>query len=181
MNLSTKMKHIRIFKEILLILILFVGGVLGNFGCCTYSFSGASVPEHLKTIAIPVAEDRSGAGIPGLRELLTEQLINKFIEDNSLQVAERTTANAILECTVVSFSDAPAIVSAGENIELRRVTVIVKVSYKDLIKRQTIFDKNFSNYGDYPPGGTVNERQTAIETAVDKISEDILLGVVSGW
>ena len=104
-----------------------------------------------------------------------------FIEDNSLQVAERTTANAILECTIVSFSDAPAIVSAGENIELRRVTVIVKVAYKDLIKRQTIFDKNFSNYGDYPPGGTVNERQTAIETAVDKISEDILLGVVSGW
>ena len=181
MNLSTKMKHIRIFKEILLILALFVAGVLSNFGCCAYSFSGASVPEHLKTIAIPVAEDRSGAGIPGLRELLTEQLINKFIEDNSLQVAERRTSNAIIECTIITFSDAPAIVSAGENIELRRVTVIVKVSYKDLIKRQTIFDKNFSNYGDYPPGGTVNERQTAIETAVDKISEDILLGVVSGW
>lgn len=161
--------------------LLFVAAALTNFGCCTYSFSGASVPEHLKTIAIPVAEDRSGAAIPGLREILTQEIINKFIEDNSLQVAERTNANAVLESTIVGFADAPSIVSAGETIELRRVTVTVKVIYKDMVKRQTIFDKNFSNYGDYPPGGSTNERQTAIDTAVDKISEDILLAVVSGW
>jgi hypothetical protein len=180
-NTSQKRRLELILKKYLLLLLLFVAVALTNFGCCTYSFSGASVPEHLKTIAIPVSEDRSGAGIPGLRELLTQDIINKFIEDNSLQVTERTNANALLECTIVGFTDAPSIVSAGENIELRRVTVTVKVIYKDMIKRQTIFDKNFSNYGDYPPGGSTNERQTAINTAVDKISEDILLGVVSGW
>ena len=163
------------------IIFLFTAPLLINFGCCTYSFSGASVPEHLQTIAIPVSEDRSGAGIPGLRELLTDDIINKFIDDNSLQVTERSTANALLECTIISFTDAPSIVSAGENIQLRRVTINAKVVYKDMVKRKTIFDKNFSNYGEYPPGGAANERETAIETAIDKISEDILLSVVSGW
>ena len=160
--------------------------VMGSFlfiftGCCTYSFTGSSVPEHLKTVAIPVAEDRSGAGIPGMREKLTEDLITQFIDDNSLQVTERSKADAILECTIVSVKDVPSIVSAGENVSQRRLTVTVQVKYKDLVKRITVFDKNFSNYGDYVPGGTENDRVSAAEVALDKISEDVLLAVVSGW
>lgn len=164
-----------------ILIILFVITTLVNFGCCAYSFTGASVPVHLETIAIPVAEDRSGSSIAGLREQLTEELIQKFIDDNSLQVTERTTANATLECVITSVADAPAIVSAGEEITLRRITLTVKVTYKDLVQRTTIFDKNFSNYGDYEPAGATSTRESAITDAVDKISEDILLAVVSGW
>lgn len=169
------------FLITLLLIVLFVTIGLITFGCCTYSFTGASVPEHLKTIAIPVAEDRSPAAIPGLRESLTDDLIRKFIDDNSLQVTERTTANASLECIITSVTDAPAIVSAGEEISSRRLTITVKVSYKDLVQRKTIFEKDFTNYGDYTPADVTNNRDNAIQTAIDKISEDILLAVVSGW
>ena len=55
-------------------LLLFISFSLSNIRCCIYSFTGAAVPTHLKTIAVPVADDRSGAGEPGLRELLTNQL-----------------------------------------------------------------------------------------------------------
>ena len=149
--------------------------------CCVYSFTGSSVPAHLKTISIPVVEDRSGAGIPGLREMLTQELINRFIDDNSLQVTERTQADALLECTIISFIDAPAIVTAGENVEQRRVTITVQVIYKDLVKKINVFDNKFSNYGDYQSGTDQSLREEASNTAVDKIAEDILLAVVSGW
>jgi hypothetical protein len=165
----------------LIIALLFSTGLLLNFNCCSYSFTGASVPQHLKTIAIPIAEDRSPAAIPGIRELLTDELIQKFIDDNSLQVAEGTTADAILECIITNVTDAPSIVSAGEQITSRRLTVTVKVVYKDLVKKTNIFDQNFTNYGDYVPGTGINDREPAIGTALDKISEDILLAVVSGW
>ncbi|RPI63568.1 MAG: hypothetical protein EHM44_04810 [Ignavibacteriales bacterium] len=162
--------------------LLFVVLIAINFtSCCAYSFTGASVPEHLKTIAIPIADDRSGSGEPGLREILTQKLIQKFIDDNTLQVSERTSANAILECSIVSLSDAPAIVSAGENIASRRVTIGVKVIYRDLVKRTSIFEKTFSNYSDYPAGDPITGRQTAIDAAIELISEDILLDTVSGW
>lgn len=167
---------------IALLNLLFVGVIAINFtSCCAYSFTGASVPEHLKTIAIPIADDRSGSGEPSLREKLTQKLIQKFIDDNTLQVSERTSANALLECSVVSLSDAPAIVSAGESVTSRRVTIGVKVVYRDLVKRKTVFEKTFSNYSDYPSSDPVNGRTTAIETALDLISEDILLDTVSGW
>ena len=167
-------------KSIFFILLFGTGAVI-NFGCGAYSFTGASVPAHLKTIAIPVADDKSPAAIPGLRELLTENLIQKFISDNSLQVTERSLANATLECVVTSVTDAPAIVSAGEQISSRRLTINVKVIYKDLVQKKTIFENNFTNYGDYVPGEATNQRDDAITVAVDKLSEDILLAVVSGW
>ena len=167
---------------LLIILCLFITSMVLNFsGCCVYSFTGASVPEHLKTIAIPIVDDRSGGGEPGLREKITEVLTQKFIDDNTLQVTDKTTANAILECTVVSLTDAPAIVSAGEQIATRRITISVQVVNKDLVKRKTIFEKTFSNYGDYPSGGSIDSRKNAIEEAIEKITQDILLDTVSGW
>ena len=93
----------------------------------------------------------------------------------------RTQADAQLECTIVSFTDAPSILGAGENVEQRRVTITVQVIYKDLVKKVNVFDNNFTNYGDYKPGTVANERVVASEVAVEKISEDILLAVVSGW
>ena len=70
-------------------LLIFVSG-------CVYSFSGSSVPKHLKTIAIPLFEDQSGFGEPGLKENFTTSLINLFVNDNSLEVADRNTADSIL-------------------------------------------------------------------------------------
>ena len=167
--------------KFLIFSLLFVTSAVINFGCGSYSFTGASVPAHLKTIAIPIAEDKSPAAIPGLRELLTDNLIQKFIRDNSLQVTERSTANATLECVITSVTDAPAIVSAGEQISARKVTITVRVLYKDLVMKKTVFEKDFSGFGEYVPAQTTNERENAIEIAVNYISEDILLAVVSGW
>ncbi len=162
--------------------LLFVILIAINFvGCCAYSFTGASVPKHLKTIAIPIADDRSGSGQPGLSQTLTQDLIQRFIDDNSLQVADRTNANSILECTIVSINDAPAVVSAGENIASRRITIGVKATFRDLVQRKTIFDKTFTNYSDYPTSDPVQGRIEAINSALNKISDDILLDTVSGW
>ena len=165
----------------MILTLLFGTSTVINFGCGSYSFTGSSVPSHLKTIYVPVAQDKSPAAIPGLRELLTDNLIQKFINDNSLQVSGAANANATLDCVIVSVTDVPAIVSAGEEISARKVTINVRVLYKDLVMKKTVFEKDFSGFGEYVPGQTTNERQNAIEIAVNYISEDILLAVVSGW
>lgn len=162
--------------------ILFVLIVLFNLSACNYSFTGASVPSYLKSISIPIFTDRSGSGEFDLSDKLTKQVIQRFIEDNTLAVSDRLNSDALLEGTVVSFNDSPSVVSGGENVTTRRITLTVKVVYKDLVKKKTIFERNFSNYGDYTVTGDITTvRKNAIETAIDKISEDILLGVVSNW
>lgn len=170
-------------NKLITFFLLFFGLIMINFvGCCPYSFTGASTPEHLKSIAIPVADDRSGSGEPGLRELLTSKLNQKFIEDNTLRVTDRTSANSILECVISSVTDLPFVVRPGETetVSLRKLTISVKVTYKDLVKRKIVFEKQFSQFGSYSPGN-LTERDAAKEEAINKITEDILLDTVSGW
>lgn len=165
-----------IIEFILLLSVVFI------LQSCSYSFSGASVPSHLKTISIPVFKDNSGSGEFDLNRRLSNQLIQKFIDDNTLLVSDRLNSDSILEGTIVALSDAPSVVSGGEKVTSRRITITVRTVYKDLFKKQTIFDKSFSNYGDYIVGGDITlVRKEAIESAIDKIAEDILLGVVSNW
>ena len=146
---------------------------------CVYSFTGSSVPKHLKTIAIPLFEDQSGFGEPGLKENFTTSLINLFVNGNSLEVADRNTADSMLEGSIIAIQDAPSVISPGEQVSSRRVTVNVHVTFQDLKLRKKMWEKDFSNWGEYnPSGGT---RTGALTQAVNKVTEDILIETVSGW
>ncbi|MCU7497353.1 MAG: LptE family protein [Ignavibacteria bacterium] len=174
-----------IYKNMRSIGLLFVIMFVSNFSGCFYSFTGASVAPHLKTVAIPVAEDRSGVGEINLREQFTSKLIQAFNNDNTLRVAEKSGASALLECSIVSFNDAPAVIAASgnnrENVATRRITITVRVLFKDLVKKRTISEKNYSNYGDYTTENIAANRPAGIQTALDRITEDILIGTVSNW
>lgn len=155
-----------------------------NFGGCVgcpYSFSGASVPPHLRTIAIPYTEDKSGAAEPGLREKFTENLTKKFIDDNNLKITDKTRADAVLETIIASVSDANSVISGGETVTSRRITVYVQAVFRDMVKKKTVYEKQFSNYGDYASSSGREGRNDAIQKAIEKITDDILLETVSGW
>ena len=165
----------------IIVFVLLSSGIV-NLHSCSYSFTGASVPSHLKTISIPTFSDKSGSGEFDLNRKLSSQLIQKFIDDNTLLVSDRLNSDSILEGTIVTLSDTPSVVSGGEKVTSRRITITVRTVYKDLVKKQTVFEKNFSNYGDYVVGGDITlVRKQAIDSAIEKITEDILLGVVSNW
>jgi hypothetical protein len=148
---------------------------------CPYSFTGASVASHLKTIAIPLFDDQSGLGEAGLREQFTTALTNLFISDNSLQIADKSSADSILEGVIDPINDAPLVVSQGENVSRRRITFTVRCTYQDKIKRKKVWEKTFSQTGDYDSGGGLSQRNAGLQDAMKKVTEDILLETVSGW
>jgi Lipopolysaccharide-assembly len=176
---TSKWKIGKFNNSVFSILIIFNFSFLIFLSGCAYSFSGSSVPKHLKTIAIPLFEDQSGFGEPGLKESFTTTLINLFVNDNSLQVAERNTADSILEGSIVTVLDAPSIISPGEQVTTRRVTINVHVTYQDLKLRKKVWEKKFSNWGEYTTSSET--RTVALTQAVNKVTEDILIETVSGW
>src|SRR5512133_843351 len=107
---------------------VFVLGVAG----CAYSFTGASVPPHLKTVAIPLVDDQSGFGEPGLREYFTNQRTTLFINDNSLEEADRTHDDSMLEGTIAGVQDAPAVIQPGEQVAKRRITMNARFAFQDM-------------------------------------------------
>jgi hypothetical protein len=149
---------------------------------CTYSFKGGSVPSHLKTVAIPIVEDQSGYGDPSLRDLFTQKLMERFTNDNTLQLAERNSADCMLEGAVTDVKDAPEVLQgSSEQVTLRKITVTVRMTFQDLRLRKKVWEKSFSNWGNYPSGGGLTQRNEGVQIAVEKLTEDILNDTVAGW
>ena len=148
---------------------------------CSYSFRGGTVPPHLSTVAIPVVNDVSGYSDPSLRERFTQELTNAFITDASLELADRSNADALLDGTIVEVRDAPNVLQGGEQVAQRRVTVRVRMVFHDLKLRKEVWQKDFTSYGDYSSGGGLTKRQDGIDEAIRKLTEDILNETVAGW
>lgn len=158
--------------------ILFCAFSMVMFGSC-YSFTGASVAPHLKTVAIPLFEDVSGFGEAGLREKFTQKLIELFRSDNNLEIGERLTSDSIIEGSISAIVDAPSVIGGNNIVKTRRVTVTVHASYTDMKLRKKVWERDFSNWGEYTQGQQT--RDVALADAVNKVAEDILLETVSGW
>ncbi len=161
------------------ILALFITGIIVS--ACTYSFTGASIPPHLETIAIPIAADRTSKGEATLSDDFTNELVTKFLDDNSFQITSKDKADCLLECTLTRINEKPETFST-EAITQNKLTVTAKVVYRDLVMKKVVFNKSFSNFANYnTDGDQVQARLDAIQTAIDKLTEDILLAVVSNW
>jgi len=148
---------------------------------CTYSFKGGSAPTNLKTIVIPVIDDQSGFGDPTLRDSFTQKIVKEFTNDNSLQVTDRNSADSMLEMVITDVKDEPLALQGGENVSTRRITVSVRATFQDLKQRKKLWEKTFSQYGDYPSGGGLTQRTVGVNDAVSKLTEDILNDTVAGW
>jgi hypothetical protein len=148
-------------------------------GC--YSFTGASIPAHLKTVGIPLATDNSGFGRSEMRQELTEFLIQKFTREGSLQVRDRSVSDALLDVTISRIADDPVAVKAGEELTRKRATIYVQVTYRDMKMQKLMWDRTFQQFADYDVSAGLEGLNTALRNAEEKLAEDILLAVISNW
>lgn len=173
------MKHLRTVQNTLYFCIVVLVSL--SMSGCPYSFTGASVPQHWKSIALPLFEDDSNYGQPSLPEDLTNALIEKVQRDNTLQLADGK--NASVECTgrIVSVvADKPIAVEAGAQATEMQVDITVEVTLFDNVKNKQVWKKSLNAFGTYPTGG-LTEREAGLKEAVDKLTDDLLLEIISAW
>jgi len=161
--------------------IVLIGSMILALTGCRYSFSGGSVPANLKTISIPIVQDQSGFGDPLFKDRFTEQLVQRFTNDGSLTLADRTNADSALETVITGVRESATVVKPGEDVSQRRITITARVSFTDLKLRKKLWERDFSQWGDFPSGATLTQRDEGIQEAIRKLTEDILNETVAGW
>lgn len=149
-------------------------------GC--YSFSGASIPPHLNTVAVPLFDDTSQAGIAEIRERITRSLINKIESQSTLSIeADPDRADSVLRGAIVSYSDEPSqLGGANERAVTNRITIVLKADFDDQVKNTKLFSQTFVGFADYRVGN-YTDQQEAINSAYDMAVDDLFNRMISNW
>ena len=156
---------------------LIFGAILAyQFGCGPYSFSSSGA-SHLKTVTVPIFQDQTSEF--GIKEKLTDEVIDQFTRDNTLRLSDRRNADSLIEGRIVNVADRAGAFTRDESVRDIKVFITVNIKYEDLKKRKTIWEEEITEWGTFNPDEET--RETGIDEAIAKIATEILNRSVSGW
>lgn len=146
-------------------------------GCGVYSFSGSTLPSHIKTVAVPLFVDQTAEF--GIDQKITDGIITAITQDNSLKIAGQRQADALIKGSILRITDSADAYDKNETASDFRLTIEIKVAFEDVKKRKTLWEETWSQWGRYDQSATT--RDDAIAEAVDKLAAEIINRSVSGW
>jgi len=167
----------------LLLGVLLTVTVGGLSGCMYYGFSGASIPSHLETIAIPIAEDNTSSPVPTLGQDLTGLLTDQFVDRTRLSLDNNeTNADILLTARIMRYTNQPTGVSGDERATTNSVEVRVQARYYDQVRDSAMVDRTFTGSAEYNPTQTGPAgAEQATRLAIERAAEDIFTTATSSW
>ena len=150
-------------------------------GCGVYSFSGSGLPSHIKTVAVPLFGNQTTEY--GIREDLTDQIIERLVADGRLKVVGMEASDSVIRGVVVDYKNQAYTFDKAENVQEYIVRIYIDVSYEDVKKRKVIWEEErMEGWGTYDvQGDTVEVEEQGRERAIAKLAQDIFNKTVAGW
>ena len=156
-------------------------------GGCAYSVSPALLPAHIKSVAVPVFTNETTEYT--LEQEVTDAVVQRFVSDNHLKVVDERAAQAIVHGTITQYRNSVFGIAAGAEAARSseyRVTITVKVEFKDLVKNRVMWSddalqRTANYYVTDVPGQTAKTELDGRRQAVSQIADEILIRSVQGW
>ena len=168
--------------------------------CGFYSMAG-SIPPHIRSISIPLLDNETAEF--GISEEITDNLLEKFTDENILRVVDEENSDSILRGSIVQAEDIPYTYSKEEVVGEYRFTISIDVEWVDVANDKILLQKIFKGWGAYGIGGDISTdeidndgdgliddedsdeigdaRSFATKIAVGKIAQDILNDILTTW
>jgi hypothetical protein len=164
----------KIFKIILLNLIVFL------FNCGVYTFSGSTLPSHIKTVDIPLFANQSL--MPNIAEELTQELTKQVISMNLLSVAS-SKGDATIKGKVLNYSNEPRTFQTSSarqiNVSEYVVKITVDVEFIDNKKGSAIYKGKITGEGVYDFKSQTEE--IGKKSAEKDVVQQILQNSLQSW
>ena len=144
-------------------------------GCGVYTFSGSTLPSHLKTVDIPLFKNQSLK--PGVAEEITAELNREVQETNLLKPVSQNSDASFLG-TVLSYDNRPYTYGSKSvrdiDVSSYSVKISVEVEFLDNKKDKTIYKGVITEDGIYDFEKETEEdgKKRAVERIIDKIMQN---------
>jgi hypothetical protein len=159
--------------------IVFVGVTTSS--CGAYSFTGASVPDSIKTIRVQFIDNRARYVNPQLSPRLTDRVKQKINNKTRLtQTNDETNAHYIIAAVITDYSVSTSAISEKQAVS-NRLTVGVHITVTNqLANKKDEYD--VSRSFEFGGNETFEAAQASLmDDIIRDLSDDIFNRVFSNW
>jgi hypothetical protein len=177
------MKHDMKRASVLAILLVVIGGLSSG---CGYALAGrgSSLPSSVRSIGIPLFVNSTP--IFDLEQILTQRVRLEFIGRGKYQVVpDATGTDAVLTGEITNVSLQPTAFNAQQQASRYAITVVVKVTLKDLKADKTLYENPGLTFRDEyevtnsATSADVGQFLGQNKDALDRLSTDFARSIVS--
>jgi len=149
--------------------------------CGIYSFTGASIPAEAKTISVNYFINKAATVQPSLSQVFTERLKDMFLEQTNLSISENE-GDLSFSGHISKYQIKPMAIKANETAGKNRLTIGIKVTYKNRLDSENNFENTFSRYRDYDSGQNISDiENTLIQEITNELAEDVFNKAFVNW
>lgn len=170
------MNKMRYLKHILVIIIFPMLAA-----CGIYKFNDTSIAPDVHTISVYNIENRAMKVNPSLSNTLTVALQDKYRKLTKLEMVE-DGGDLEVSGFIMSYDVTPTAVTSQEIAAQNRLTITVKITFKNNKHEEEDFEKSFAAFQDYDSNLTLDSVEgQLVDDIVEILVEDIFNATVANW
>ena len=124
-------------------------------GCGIYSFSGTSIAPDVKSISVYTIENRAMKVNPSLSNTLTNALQDKYRRLTNLEMLPEE-GDLEVSGIITNYDVTPTAVTSDEVASQNRLTITVRITYKNNRHEEENFEKSFAAFQDYDSNNSLD-------------------------
>lgn len=154
--------------------------IISQTSCGIYSFSGASIPKEIKTIAIEYIPNKAPNSTSSLDRIFNQELRNKLVKDAGLRIVDQD-GDYLVKGYISSYVITPQASSTGVFTSTYRLTISTQIEFFDLkTEKKTTWNQSFDNFEVYE--NDISGQEERLVTNISKnISNSIFNKIFSTW
>lgn len=150
-------------------------------GCGIYSFSGTSIAPDVTSISVYTIENRAMKVNPSLSNTLTNALQDKYRRLTNLEMLPEG-GDLEVSGIITNYDVTPTAVTSDEIASQNRLTITVRITYKNNKHEEEDFERSFAAFQDYDSNNSLDAVESGLcEDIVEILVEDIFNATVANW
>ena len=162
-------------------IILFVVIAAVCAACGIYKFNDTSIAPDVHSISVYTIENRAMKVNPSLSNTLTVALQDQYRKLTKLEMVEER-GDLEVSGFITSYEVTPTAVTSQEVAAQNRLTVTVKIIFKNNKHEEEDFEKSFAAFQDYDSNLSLDSVEAQlVDEIVEILVEDIFNATVANW
>jgi hypothetical protein len=146
------------------------------------SFTGGSVNANAKTVYVATFPNNASLVNPNLSQTFTTGLKDKIQSQTPLTIVDIKNADYSFEGAITGYSISPIAIQGNEVAAMNRLTISVRVKFKNRFEENLNFEQSFSRYSDYSSNQNFSNIEAGLmQEIVSALTEDIFNRAFVNW